>query len=172
MKYKCQFNFGFMNDLDMFGKSVELYYKGKSKKTSVIGLIFTLIYISIFLVFFIYKLVKMMKKAEANFYDTYAYVGKPPSIKLTNENFYGGFALEDPLTYDTFIDEGVYYPKAYFKRGIREGNNWKWSVKELEIERCKLEKFGISFRNNFKNKPLNTLYCFKEMNETLEGHFS
>ena len=44
--------------------------------------------------------------------------------------------------------------------------------KRLELEKCKLEKFGISYRNNFKNKPFNTLFCFKEMNETLEGHFS
>ena len=44
--------------------------------------------------------------------------------------------------------------------------------KEIVLEKCKLEKFGISYRNNFKNKPFNTLFCFKEMNETLEGHFS
>ena len=43
MKYKYKFNFCFMNNLYMFGKSVELYYKGKSKKTSLVGLIFALI---------------------------------------------------------------------------------------------------------------------------------
>ena len=172
MKYKCQKFSYFIYDLDMFGKRVELYFKGKSKKTSLIGIIFTLIYISIFLAFFIYKLIRMMKKTDSNFFDTYAYMEKPPSIQLSNENFYGGFALEDPISYDTFIDERIYYPKAYFKRAQRNGSDWEWFEKELEIETCKLEKFGSSFREKFKNKPLNNLYCFKEMNETLIGAFS
>ena len=156
----------------MFGKRVELYYNGKNKKTSLIGIVFTIIYVIIFLFFFIYKVIKMMKKTEATFYDTYTYKGEPPSIELSNQNFYGGFALEDPFTYDTFVDERIYYPKAYFKRAERNGNNWQWSVKELELERCKLEKFGNFYRDKFKGKLLNDLYCFKEMNETLVGHFS
>ena len=114
----------------------------------------------------------MLKKTQATIYDVYAFVNKPPSIELSNENFYGGFAIEDPITYDAFIDEEIYYPKAYFKRAEREGENWNWFEKELELEKCKLEKFGSAFRNVFKNTPLNTLYCFKQMNETLIGHFS
>jgi hypothetical protein len=96
MKYK----FNIIENLDMFGRRIELYYEGKQKKNSLIGIIFTLIYITIFLVLFIYKFIKMIRKTEIIIYDTYAYTGQPPSIQLTNENFYGGFALEDPLTYD------------------------------------------------------------------------
>ena len=32
---------------------------------------------------------------------------KPPSIRLSKDNFYGGFALEHPITYDPFIDESI-----------------------------------------------------------------
>ena len=172
MKCNCLLNCDWMNDFDMFGRRIELYYKGRSKKSFLIGLIFTSLYVSVFLIFFIYKLIKMLKKTEVLIYDVSTYVGKPPSIELSNENFYGGFALEDPITYDTFIDEEIYYPKAYFKRAERKGENWNWFEKELELEKCKLEKFGSAFRNVFENKPLNTLYCFKEINETLIGHFS
>ena len=42
----------------------------------------------------------------------------------------------------------------------------------MELERCKLEKFGTNYRDKFKSKPLNNFYCFKEINETLMGHFS
>ena len=164
--------FNFLNEIDMFGKRIELYYNGKQKKTSYFGISLTLIYVSIFLVFFIYKLVRMIKRKDSIFYDTYAYNKDPPSIELSNELFYGGFALEDPYTYDTFVDETIYYPKAYFKLGQIKGNIWDWKVKELELERCKLEKFGYFHREIFKNKPLSTFYCFKEMNETLLGHFS
>ena len=172
MKYKCKINYNFIQDIDMYGRKLELYFNGKARKTSCIGLFFTFLYISIFLAFFIYKLKRVMNKKDGTFNDTYAYTGQPPSIKLSNENFYGGFALEDPETYDTFIDETIYFPKAYYKKAERYGNNWEWSIKELELERCQLEKFGSHYRDIFKRKPLNDLYCFKEMNETLIGHFS
>ena len=109
MKGNCQLNFDWINNYDMFGRRVELYYKSRSKKASLIGLIFTSLYVSIFLILFIYKLIKMLKKTEALIYDVFTYEGKPPSIELSNENFYGGFGLEDPITYDTFIDEEIYY---------------------------------------------------------------
>jgi hypothetical protein len=113
-----------------------------------------------------------MNRKDGTFYDTFAFTEQPPSIKLSNENFYGGFGLENPETYDTFIDETIYFPKAYFKKAERHGNIWEWSIKELELERCQLEKYGPLYRDIFKGKPLNNSYCFKDMNETLIGHFS
>jgi len=172
MKYKCKINYNFIQDIDMYGRKLKLYYKGKAIKTSCIGTFFTFLYMSIFLAFFIYKIRRVMDKKDGIFYDTYAYTRQPPSIKLSNENFYGGFGLEDPKTYDSFVDETIYFPKAYFKKAVRNGNNWQWSIKELELERCQLEKFGYSYRDIFKRKPLKDLYCFKEINETLIGHFS
>ena len=106
-------------DVDMFGKEPEFYYDRKSKKNSLIGKIFSIIFVAIYFGFFIYKLIRMLKKVDITFYDTFTYEEKPPSIKITKENFYGGFALEDPITYDVFIDEGIYIPKVYFKRAER-----------------------------------------------------
>ena len=167
---KCKYNF--IQDFDMYGRKIELYYNGKAKKTSCIGTFFTFLYMSVFLSFFIYKIKRVMNKKDGTFNDTYTYTVEPPYIKLSNENFYGGFALQDPRTYDSFIDETIYFPKAYYKKAERHGNNWEWSSKELELERCQLEKFGSHYRDIFKRKPLNNFYCFKEMNETLIGHFS
>ena len=170
MKYNCKINFQFFQDIDLFSRKLELYYNGKPRKTSRIGFIFTLIYISIFLTIFLYNLKKMISKNNGTFYVTYTYENEPPSIKLSSEKFYGGFALENHETYDNFIDETIYYPKAYYKRAVRHGKNWEWFVKELE--KCRLEKFGSFYRDKFKGKALNNLYCFKEINETLMGHFS
>ena len=172
MKYNCKINFQFFQDIDLFPRKLELYYNGKPRKTSRIGFIFTLIYISIFLTIFLYNLKKMISKNNGTFYVTYTYENEPPSIKLSSEKFYGGFALENHETYDNFIDETIYYPKAYYKRAVRHGKNWEWFVKELELERCQLIKFGSFYRDKFKGKALNNLYCFKEINETLMGHFS
>ena len=159
-------------DIDMFGKEPELYFERKSKKSTFIGKIFSIIFVIIYFAFFIYKLIRMLKKIDITFYDTFTYEETPPSIKITKENFYGGFALEDPMTYDVFIDEGIYIPKAYFKRAERQGETYDWQVKELELEPCKLEKFGSIYQQTFQTKDMKNYYCFKEMDFILEGHFT
>ena len=129
-------------------------------------------FVFLYFAFFIYKLIKMMKKVDVTFYDTFTYSPKPPAIKLNNNNFFCGFALENPITYDAFIDESIYIPKAYFKRAERKGDIFEWDVTELELERCKLEYFGSLYQDIFKSKTLENLYCFKNIDFTLEGHFS
>ena len=168
----CNIYCKMLKDIDMFGKEPDLYYKNKPKKTSWIGRIFTVAFVVIYFAFFVYKLFRMLKKTDVTFYDTFTYAPKPSAVKITRDNFYGGFALEDPITYDVFIDEGVYFPKAYFKRAERKGEKFVWDIKELELERCKLEYFGLLYQEKFKSKTLDDLYCFKEMDFIFEGHFS
>jgi len=156
----------------MFGKEPEFYYKGRPKKTSWIGRILAILFVVIYFAFFIYKLIRMLQKKDVNFYDRFTYAEKPSKVKITNENFYGGFAIEDPNTYDAFIDESIYFPKAFFKRAEKKGDNFTWDTVELELEPCKLEKFGSTYQEKFKSKSLNNLYCIKNMDFFLEGHFS
>ena len=168
----CGLSFKFLKNIDIFDKNFELYYKGKNKKSTYIGSIFTLLYGLVYFAFFLYKILRMINKKDVTFYDTIAYLDEIPEIDATNENFYGGFALEHPETYDNFIDETIYYPKAYYKIGRLEGDDWIWNIKEIELEECQLEKFGSSYKDKFKNKKLNNLYCFKEVNDKLLGHYS
>ena len=172
MNYIQKLNFKFYHDFDLFGKKPKLFYKGKEKKTTYFGSIVSILYFIIYFTFLIYKLNRMINKIDVIFYDTFEYLENPPSIKLFNDIFYVGFALEHPITYDSFIDETIYYPKAYFKKAKRNGDKWKIESKEVELERCKIEKFGKAFQDKIIHNSLNDLYCFKEMNETLEGHFS
>jgi hypothetical protein len=168
----CGLSFKFLKNIDIFDKSFELYYKGKSKKSTYIGSIFTICYGVIYFSFFLYKILRMINKRDITFYDTTAHLEEIPEIDATNENFYGGFALEHPETYDNFIDETIYYPKAYYKIGRLKGDDWIWNIKEIELEKCQLEKFGSTYKDKFKNKKLNNLYCFKNVNDKLLGHFS
>ena len=168
----CGLSFKFLKNIDIFDKSFELYYKGKSKKSTYIGSIFTICYGVIYFSFFLYKILRMINKRDITFYDTTAHLEEIPQIDATNENFYGGFALEHPETYDNFIDETIYYPKAYYKIGRLKGDDWIWNIKEIELEKCQLEKFGSTYKDKFKNKKLNNLYCFKNVNDKLLGHFS
>ena len=157
------------DDMDMFGKEPELYFKGNTKRTSWLGKIFTFIYILIYAAFFIYKLYRMIKNKDVDFYQTTTFTGQTPSIHLTNEMFYGGFALGNPSTLKTFVDESIYYAEAYFISGHKEGNDWIFIPKPLEVEVYKLEKFGKGYRDIFETK-IENLYCLKDMNVTLEGH--
>ena len=161
-----------IKDFDLFGKEPDLYYKGKSKKTSWMGRFFTYLYLLSYFSFLFFKIIILIRKTDITFYDTLTYSSEPPKIKVTNENFYGGFALEDPVTYDVFIDEGIYIPKASFRRAEKKGDKFQWNIVDLELEPCKIEKFGSSFQETFKTKSLNNLYCFKNMDFILEGHFT
>ncbi len=168
MVCKRKKSFKFIQDFDLFAKEPGLYYKRKEKKHSWYGSIFSILYVTIYVAFFIYKLLRMLKKTDVTFYDSLEYLDDPPTIKLDNNIFYGGFALEHPVTYDQFIDETIYYPRAFFKVQTRVGDNWDVETYELELERCQLEKFGKDFQDSTIDS-LNNLYCFKEMNLTLEG---
>ena len=162
IKNKCRF----INDIDFFGKEPELYYKGKEKRVSWIGRIFTFIYFVLYIIIFVYKLIRMVQKAQGTFYETYAYSGEIPSIQVTNKNFYGGFAIgPSPL-----IEEAIYYPKLEWWRGERIAGEWSWTSKELELERCTLNSFDSRYWNLFNDTPVNDLYCIKDLNETLEGY--
>ena len=78
----------FFKNLDFYGKPSELYFKGKPKKTSLIGTIFSYIFITIYIIIFIYKLYRMFKRIDITFYDIYSLTEEIPSIDVTNENFY------------------------------------------------------------------------------------
>ena len=173
MKCLCNVRCRLIKDIDMFGKEPELYYKTRPKKTSWIGRILSFSFVFIYFAFFIYKFIKMLRRVDVTFYDTFTYASSPPIVPITHENFYIAFALEDPNSYDPFINEGVYYPKAFFKRAEMKGEQFDWQVVPLEVEKCNLNKFGKNYQNLYKNIDLDNYYCFKDINNfNLEGHFS
>ena len=160
------------NSLDRFGKDPQFYYKKEEKKNTNVGFFFSILYYSLYLGYLGYKIRKMVYHVDGEFTDSNINPEKPEIIHLTNDNFYLAFAIEDPESYDTIFDETIYYAKAYFKTAKREGKEWIWKNKTLELERCNLDKFGSKYKEIFARKYLGLHYCFKEMNEILEGHFS
>jgi hypothetical protein len=168
MPCKCEF----LHDIDIYGKEPEIYFKGRSQKTSWIGRIFTIIYVIAYIGFFSYEISRLIMKSDITFSESYQFKGEPPSMKVTNEELYGGFALEDPKTLETYVDESIYYTRAYFRVGKKVEQVWTWQEKELQVEVCQLEKFGSLYREVFKDVRLHRFYCIKKIDEILEGHLT
>ena len=125
----------FLTDFDLFGKQPEIYYHGKSKKSSAFGIVLTVIYIVIYITFLIYKIIRMLKRIDLTFYDSYTFQGLP-SINLTNNEFYGGFGMGG------IVDEKMYRIEVFYVSKVKVNGVWQETTKQLPIEVCKLEWFG------------------------------
>ena len=64
------------------------------------------------------------------------------------------------------------YLKLILKEQKKKGDNFIWDEVGLELEHCKLENFGKIYQEKFMSKDLDNLYCIKNMDFFLEGHFS
>ena len=122
----------FLTDFDLFGKIPEFYYKGRSKKSSIFGIVLTIIYIIVYIAFLIYKLVRMVNRTDVTFYDSYTFKGLP-SIKLTNNEFYGGFGMGG------IVDERMYYLEVNYTSKVKVNGQWVTNSTRLQTEICQLE---------------------------------
>ena len=156
---KCDF----IKEIDFYGKKPEFYYKGKPKKVTWIGRIFTIINIIIYIIFFTYKLYRMSQRVDITFYDTYSEKEDVPSINVTNENFYISFSLFNGYTDEPFIDETIYYPVAYFRDE---------EVEEIEIEPCNIDKIGSKYKKFYKEFQLDNYYCLNKVDHTLRAYMN
>jgi len=125
----------FIKEIDFFGKFPEFYIKGKTKQITFTGRIFTTIFIIIYITIFIFKIHRMIHRVDITFYDSYSNNDEKKSIHIDNENFYLFFALYDGDN-KPFIDETIYYAKAYYNADKME---------ELSLERCNIERLGFKW---------------------------
>ena len=160
---KSNFDFTFIKKIDLYGKQPEFYLKGNPKKVTWIGTILTIIYIIIYIVYFCYKLYRMINRVDFSFFDSYSETGEPPSIHVTNENFYIIFTMIDRVTGEPFIDETIYYAVANFKDNEEEN---------IEVEPCNINKIGSKYKNLFEDYNLNKYYCLSKVNYTLIAYMN
>ena len=155
----------FLTDFDLFGKTPELYYKGKSKKSSLLGIILTVIYIVIYIAFLIYKLVRMFKRVDVTFYDSYVFQGIP-SIKLTNNEFYGALGM-----FGGYDPRLVRIEVHYVRKEKINGNLKTIEDIPLELEQCRQEWFGSEYQHIIKNEGVERYLCIKNVDGlVLEGY--
>ena len=161
---------GFFFDIDLFGSDVDIYYKGRPKRNSWIGRIFTILYLGIYIFFFIFKFIRMINKEDVTFYDTYAFNGEPPHMRLTSETYHSGFALLHPLTKQPYINPSIYQAKMTYSSGMKKGSSFNFTTIDVPIETCNVNKFHPNYRELFSKKDLDNLYCGQYVDFFLQGH--
>ena len=155
----------FLTDFDLFGKSPELYYKGRSKKSSLLGIILTVIYIVIYIAFLIYKLVRMIKRVDVTFYDSYVFQGIP-SIQITNNEFYGALGM-----FGGYDPTRVRIEIHYVRQEKINGNFLTVNDTILETEYCRPEMFGSEYQHLIKNEGVERYLCIKNVDGLImEGY--
>ena len=163
--------FSIFKEIDLFGKEPDIYYKGKQRKTSWMGRICTWIYVSLYIFFFIYKLVRMFKRVDVSFSETNSSTGGLPKIHMTKEIFTYALALADREN-KPFIDETIYRPIGIvnIKRNIN--GEVKDDIQQIEFGVCNIDDFGKDHQQFAKKLNLSNYYCFKNLDIDFEGYSS
>ena len=147
-----------LKGIDFFGKEPEFYFKGRPKQLTIIGRIFTGVYIVLYVIIFCYKLYRMTQRVDITFYDSYSNTDEIPKIRITNDNFSLVFAVYDDDG-DPFIDETIYYPEVYFSDEDRT---------YIDVERCDPDKLSPIYKEHFGKSLLRNFYCLNNINFELQ----
>ena len=161
-----------INVLDLYGFKPQLFIGGFKRSGSLIGLISTILSIIMGFSISFYFFLKLFNTNEFTVITSEITPEGIESLELSNNTFYFSFALEDPITYKSFVDESIYYPKVYYKEAHRDQKEgFIWTEKILDFGPCELNDFGNNYHKFLINHNLSNYYCVKNLNETIKGIF-
>ena len=161
------------SDYDLFGYNVGLYFNGGIKESTLVGIIFTIVYILSFISVTIYYIIEIFNRKNYSFSTSTIEHEKVISIKLDKEIFAFNFGLQDPLTYAEYLDETIYYIKANLITGIRDPITleFSWYSEEIKKGPCSLDMFSEKNQHFFKDGYKNR-YCLYDIDKkNLTGNF-
>ena len=156
-------------EIDIYGKEPDIYYKGKQRKTSWIGRIFTWIYVIIYIFFLIYKLNRMFKRQDVSFSETNSSIGELPKIHLNKEKFLYAFSLLDE-NQRPYVDQSIYEPLVIAVITKTEDGKKIINRKTLDVGICTIDDFCKKFQKYTSSYNLSNFYCFKNVDINFEGY--
>ena len=159
-------------DFDIYSRRISFFYNNKEKFGSPFGFILTISYITFSLSIFLFYFMKTVKREQVTFAGSEIYSKEIPSININKDIFYISFGLIDANKSSRFIDERVYYPEVLYIEKIKNENDFNYTKKVLNIERCDNSKFGEEYQNLLNNEDLSNSYCLKDLNLTLKGGYN
>jgi hypothetical protein len=157
--------------LDVLGKTPQFNINGRSNYPSYLGSCLTLALATIIVVFFFIFSLKIIVHSEPKIVYTTYVVEDPDMIKFTNE-FILTLGLQFP-NYTNFLDESIYYIKAYsvttkYDKQLKAHINYE---EPINFMKCSEYKFSV-LKEYFNELPIQNLYCFNLTNYEIGGEFS
>ena len=161
--------------LDIFGKKPLLrIHKNESFRT-FFGSLLTIMSVLLMVCTFGYFSLGLWDTTHPSIILSITNIFNPPEFKLSSKNFGIAFGLQNPFTYDQFIDESIYSVEVYQKFANRSttGNDtvFKLTVSKIETEPCDKTKFPDSYQSLISYFPLKDMYCLKDTNFSIFGTF-
>ena len=164
-----------IKDFDIFAKNLGLFYNGSEKIGSAFGLTLSIIYILASLFIFIYYTISILRKEDLQVNDSTEYSKDVPYINLNNSDlFYFAFGVENAENASRFVDETIYRARAVYYYGKKNTSGGAFNTieyRDLNIEKCKVEKFGKDYQHLFTEGEFYDSYCVSNLDLALTGGF-
>ena len=164
-----------IKDFDIFAKNLGLFYNGSEKIGSAFGLTLSIIYILASLFIFIYYTINILRKEDLQVNDSTEYSEDVPYINLNNSDlFYFAFGVENAENASRFVDETIYRARAVYYYGKKNTSGGAFNTieyRDLNIEKCKVEKFGKDYQHLFTEGEFYDSYCVSNLDIALTGGF-
>ena len=164
-----------IKDFDIFAKNLGLFYNGSEKIGSAFGLTLSIIYILASLFIFIYYTISILRKEDLQVNDSTEYSEDVPYINLNNSDlFYFAFGVENAENASRFVDETIYRARAVYYYGKKNTSGGAFNTieyRDLNIEKCKVEKFGKDYQHLFTEGEFYDSYCVSNLDIALTGGF-
>ena len=155
--------------IDIFGIPPLFTIRGRPTFQTQIGSFLTIISIFVIIMYIIFFLHEMITHKSPNFHSAIYNDEFPSEINLTKNNFSIVFGLQN-TKYSNFIDETIYQVNAFqYKLTLNNNGSYNYEIESLKIIKCNQYNFEI-IPENFKNLPLNNLYCLND-NINLKGGY-
>ena len=168
-------SFGFSNllDLDIYSRRISFFYRGKEKVISRFGFFLTVLYIVISITIFLYYFIRTISRADVTASDSTIFIDTIPQIEINPEIFNLAFGLELPNKASRYIDETIYYPKAYYMVKIRKNGIFVDNItQEIKAEKCGNLNPENEFLKLLEKNELNNSYCLLDYdNIILKGGY-
>jgi hypothetical protein len=160
---------------DMYGSKPTLKIGRLETFNTCFGSFLTIFSIMLMLACFSFFFSQLFDTTNPKLVHSVRNIFNPPRFHMNTKNFGFAFGLQNPVTYDQFIDESVYRVEVYQKsaKRVMKGNTseFEWTVTPLEISTCDISKFPDGFYDIFVTKPLMNMYCLKNNSFFIDGTF-
>ncbi len=161
--------------LDIFGQKPQFNIDKKDSFQTNFGGFLTIASITTTILTVFYFSLQLFDRGNPKLVSSIRNIFNPSLINLNNTNYGFSFGLQNPFTYDQFIDESIYRAEVIHMTGKRVTKNnktlFEWTSKKIETEICSIDKFPEKYKHLYADLPLSNLYCLKDTSFSLYGTF-